>query len=181
MIVDSLLCSRSISPYSLTYFTSERATQKLDVVLRTPSPPESPGPEPTLWTSKTPSNPLEAIAQSDFIKNRVSSHQNSSPTSIHQAINQLAKGTQGIMHEVALLRAEVGELREANSTLSKRRKAKKKISPEWRIAYSTRCKGFSRSAASRRGTTRRKASQEGPAKARRNARAALWEVRHFRS
>ena len=30
------------------------------------------------------------------------------------------------MHEVALLGAEVGELREANSTLSKRRKAKKK-------------------------------------------------------
>lgn len=30
------------------------------------------------------------------------------------------------MHEVALLRAEVGELREANATLSKRRKAKKK-------------------------------------------------------
>ena len=46
------------------------------------------------------------------------------------------------MHEVALLRAEVEELREANSRLSKRRKAKKKISPEWRIAYSTRCKGL---------------------------------------
>ena len=30
------------------------------------------------------------------------------------------------MHEVALLRAEVGELWEANATLSKRRKAKKK-------------------------------------------------------
>ena len=104
----------------------ESVISKLDVVLRTPSPPESPGPEPTLWTSKTPSNPLEAISQSEFIKKRVSSHQNSSPTSIHQAIDQLAKGTQGIMHEVALLRAEVGELREANSTLSKRRKAKEK-------------------------------------------------------
>ena len=30
------------------------------------------------------------------------------------------------MHEVALLRAKVGKLRKANSTLSKRRKAKKK-------------------------------------------------------
>ena len=104
----------------------ESVISKLDVVLRTPSPPGSPGPEPAPWTSKTPSNPLEAIAQSDFIKKRVSSHQNSSPTSIYQAIDQLAKGTQGIMHEVALLRAEVGELREANATLSKRRKAKKK-------------------------------------------------------
>ena len=45
---------------------------------------------------------------------------------MHQAIDQLAKGTQGMMHEVALLRAEAGELREANSTLSKRQKAKEK-------------------------------------------------------
>ena len=45
----------------------ESVISKLDVVLRTPSPSGSPSPEPTLWTFKTPSNPLEAISQSDFI------------------------------------------------------------------------------------------------------------------
>jgi hypothetical protein len=98
---------------------------KLDVVLRTPSPPATEVNIPLPWTSMTPSTSYEATSQSDFIKNRVSNHQNSSPTTIHQAIDQLAKGTQGIMHEVALLRAEVQSLREANSLLSKRRRVKK--------------------------------------------------------
>lgn len=41
------------------------------------------------------------------------------------AINQLAKGTKAMMHEVALLRAENSSLRKANEALSKRRRAKK--------------------------------------------------------
>ena len=109
----------------LVPFDPESVISKLDVVLRTPSPPGTPKTPRTLWDPKTPSTTLEATAQSDFIKNRVSKHQNSSPTSIYQAIDQLSKGTQGVMHEVALLRARVAELEEANSTLSKRRRAKK--------------------------------------------------------
>ena len=94
------------------------------MVLRTPSPLVEME-LPQAWTSKTPSNTYEATSQSDFIKKRVLSHQNSSPTAIHQAIDQLTKGTQGIMYQVALLEAEVQGLREANAMLSKRRKAKK--------------------------------------------------------
>ncbi len=41
------------------------------------------------------------------------------------AIDQLTKGAKGVMHEVALLRAEVSTLRKANEGLSKRRRAKK--------------------------------------------------------
>lgn len=41
------------------------------------------------------------------------------------AIDQFAKGTKAIMHEVALLRAEVSTLRKSNEDLSKRRRAKK--------------------------------------------------------
>jgi hypothetical protein len=97
---------------------------KLDVVIRTPSPQPSLD-LPNLWTSKTPTNPQEAISQSDFVSKKVSNHQNSSPTAIHKAIGQLSKGLQGTMHEVALLRTEVQGLREANSILSKRRRVKK--------------------------------------------------------
>ena len=41
------------------------------------------------------------------------------------AVDQLAKGTMAVMHEVALLRTEVSVLRKANKGLSKRRRAKK--------------------------------------------------------
>jgi hypothetical protein len=51
--------------------------------------------------------------------------QNSSPTSMLAAVDQLTKGTMAVMHEVALLRSEVSSLRKANEALSKRRRAKK--------------------------------------------------------
>lgn len=40
-------------------------------------------------------------------------------------MDQLAKGTKAVMHEVAILRSENASLREANKALSKRRRAKK--------------------------------------------------------
>jgi hypothetical protein len=40
-------------------------------------------------------------------------------------VDQFAKGAMAMMHEVALLRAEVSALRNANEGLSKRRRAKK--------------------------------------------------------
>jgi hypothetical protein len=41
------------------------------------------------------------------------------------AVDQLTKGTTAMMHQVALLRAEVSSLRKANEGLSKRRRAKR--------------------------------------------------------
>jgi len=41
------------------------------------------------------------------------------------AIDQLTKGTIAVIHQVALLQAEVSSLRKANEALSKRRRAKK--------------------------------------------------------
>lgn len=92
----------------------ERVLSKLDVRIRTPSPilPLSTPADP--WISKTPQNPLEATSQSELIKIRISNHQNSSPTSMINAVDQFAKGTKAIMHRVALLEAEVSSLRKAN-------------------------------------------------------------------
>jgi hypothetical protein len=42
-----------------------------------------------------------------------------------QAIDQFAKGTKAIMHQMALLRGEVNSLCKANEALSKRQRAKK--------------------------------------------------------
>ncbi|OAQ60909.1 ankyrin repeat domain-containing protein [Pochonia chlamydosporia 170] len=107
-------------------FDPNSVLSRLDVRLRTPSPVEAAPELPNLWAPKTPNNPTEATSQTDYIKRRISRHQGSSPTSILDAMDQFAKGTCGIMHKMALLKAENQQLREANALLSKRRRAKKK-------------------------------------------------------
>ena len=106
-------------------FDPESVLSQLDVKLRTPSPVEGITELPNPWVPKTPNNPTEANSQTDYIKRRISRHQGSSPTSIFTAIDQVSKGACGIMHRMALLQAEIGQLREANATLSKRRRARK--------------------------------------------------------
>jgi hypothetical protein len=109
----------------LVPYDPERVLSKLDVKLRTPTPPNSRVGTPQPWVFQTPHNPREADSQSTLIKTRIANHQNSSPTSMLAAVDQLTKGTMAVMHEVALLRSEVSSLRKANEALSKRRRAKR--------------------------------------------------------
>src|SRR6516225_12444355 len=60
----------------------ERVLSKLDVKLRTPTPPTSRPGTAQPWVFQTPHNPREADSQSTLIKTRITSHENSSPTSI---------------------------------------------------------------------------------------------------
>lgn len=106
-------------------FDPERVISTLDLRLKTPTPPTSRPSTAQPWVSQTPNNPTEASSQTTFIKNRIARHQNSSPTSIYDAVDQFAKGTSKIMHKLALLQAENQILRRANEELSKRRRAKK--------------------------------------------------------
>jgi len=103
----------------------EAVLSRLDVKLKTLTPPGSSHGLPQLWTSRTPTTAIEATSQSNFIKGRISRHQGSSPTSIIDAVEHFAKGTKGIMYQIALLKSENAILREENATLSKRRRAKK--------------------------------------------------------
>jgi hypothetical protein len=109
----------------LTPFDPNTVISKLDVKLHTPTPPGSSSGSPPPWESKTPQNLAEATSQTEFIKNRIANHQNSSPTSIYTGIDQIAKGAQQVMHQLALLKGENASLRKANEALSKRRRAKK--------------------------------------------------------
>ena len=74
-------------------YDPERVLSKLDVQLRTPTPP---GPSANPWVSQTPQNPQEANLQAELIMARVSKNQNSSPTLA--AINQFTKGTAAMMY-----------------------------------------------------------------------------------
>lgn len=59
----------------------------------------------TPWVSRAPNNPTEATSQSEYIKNRIAQHQNSSPTLIYKAIDRFLKEAQGIMHKIVLLQS----------------------------------------------------------------------------
>ena len=59
---------------------------KLDIHIRTPSPPVATTTTTTAWDAKTPSNATELALQSTLLKERVRRHQDSSPTPINEAL-----------------------------------------------------------------------------------------------
>ncbi|KAF7914288.1 uncharacterized protein EAF01_000694 [Botrytis porri] len=103
-------------------FNPEAVLSKLDIRIRTPTPPSF---DLDQWISQTPHNPTEALSQSILVKSRITRHQSSSPTPIFETVLALAKGTERLAHENTLLNAEIRTLRKANEALSKRRRAKK--------------------------------------------------------
>lgn len=103
----------------------EAVLSKLDIKLKTPTPPGSSNGVIGSWTSRTPTNSNEATSQSQLLKDRISCHQGSSPTSIYEGINHLLKGAHAFIHRMTLLEEEVKTLRETNNLLSRRRRTKK--------------------------------------------------------
>jgi hypothetical protein len=103
----------------------ETVTSKLDVQLRTPSPPEEVTEPSTHWVSRTPHTVPETESQSEYLTRRIRRHQSSSPESIIASLKSLEKGTKAVMHKVASLVAENKELRQANEILSRRRRQKR--------------------------------------------------------
>lgn len=106
-------------------FDPDRVISMLDLRFRTPTPQNSRPSTAQPWVSQTPNNPTEALSQTAFIKNRIAHHQNSSPTSIYNAVDQFAKGASQMMYQLALLKAENEALQQGMEQLSKRRRAKK--------------------------------------------------------
>ena len=98
---------------------------KLDIRLSTPSPLSSRPSTSHEWVSQTPSTLQQAVSQSNYIKNRISAHQGSSPSRLLEAVSSLGKGAQGMALRVTILEERVRNLEGANIALSKRRRAKK--------------------------------------------------------
>ena len=90
-------------------FDPEAVLLKLDVRLRTPSPPP-PAAVEAPWESRTPSNAVELGSQSALIRNRIQLHQNSSPTALLDSLDSLSKGATIMMHQATLLRNTVTSL-----------------------------------------------------------------------
>lgn len=109
----------------LVPYDPQAVLSKLDVKLRTPTPTGPSLPEANPWVSQTPHSAAEAVSQSEFVRNRISVHQGSSPSSMFLAVKQLAKGTEQIAHRMTLIEDELRTLRKANEALAKRRRAKR--------------------------------------------------------
>jgi hypothetical protein len=104
----------------LVPFNPETVISKLDVAPRTPTPTGPPTATTEPWTSRTPQTAYKASSQTAFIKNKIARHQSSSPTSIYNAMDQLAKSTTAVMQKMVLMRDRVATLEKANHLLSKR-------------------------------------------------------------
>src|SRR5436305_404638 len=61
-----------------------------------------------------------------MLKEHILKHQNSSPTPINNALDQLIKGTETMMHSAVLLKSEVQALWKANEETNRCRRRKKK-------------------------------------------------------
>ena len=107
----------------LVPYNPEGVLSKLDVVLRTPTPPAS---QDALWESKTPSNAREIEAQSPLIRTRIQRHKSSSPASILEAVSQFSKGAEKIAHEMVLVRKEMAGLRKVAEAATERKSRKRK-------------------------------------------------------
>jgi hypothetical protein len=107
----------------LVPYQPDAVLSKLDVQLRTPTPPAL---TDVLWEARTPSNVRELEAQSTLIRERVRKHKSSSPASIIEAIDQLKKGAEVMMLSAELMRDRIASLEKANETASARRQRKKK-------------------------------------------------------
>ena len=97
---------------------------KLDVQLRTPTPPAAL--TEALWEACTPSNARKLEAQPSLICERVRKHKSSSPASIIEKIDQLKKGAEVMILSAELMKERIASLERANEAASKRRERKKK-------------------------------------------------------
>jgi hypothetical protein len=110
----------------LAPLNANHVISKLDIKLRTPTPPIEEFSLPAPWTPKTPKTIRETESHSEYLKRRIERHHSSSPASIIEAVKSMTKGAKAILHRMALLESEVKDLREANTILSRRRREKNK-------------------------------------------------------
>ena len=67
--------------------------------------------------------------QSSLLSSKVASYQDSSPSHIHQAIQQLAKGAQQMAASAAIMAVQIKDLQKANEEARKRKVRVNKFLP----------------------------------------------------
>jgi hypothetical protein len=118
----------SFAAAGLVPYNPDRVLEKLDIQLKTPTPPSSRGSE---YSLKTPQNLKQLSQQASSIKALLKQRSLSPPYPIGAALNQLIKACELSMHTTAILTKEIHDLRAANEKKKqKRARSNKKIRRE---------------------------------------------------
>ena len=107
----------------LVPFNPDAVLSKLDVRLRTPTPPQR---DDAAWEAKTPRNAKELEAQTTLIRQRMQRRPGSSASSLDEQVRQLSKGAQQIAHNMVLLQEGQARMQSAIEELTKRKSRKRR-------------------------------------------------------
>jgi len=121
-LIKSNICS-GFAATGLVPFNPERVLSALPA--KTPTPPSTSHSNESIWIGKTPHNIQELQRQTRFISGLHKPSIETSPSTMHQAINQVIKGCEIAIQNTAILKQEVEELRIANQRQTKKREAKR--------------------------------------------------------
>ena len=108
----------SFAAAGLIPYNPDRVLSKLNICLRTPTPPSSRGSE---WSPKTPSNYVQLQKQASSIKALLRQRSKSPPSPLNSAINQVLKACQITIQSAAILEKEVSDLRAENEKKKRKR------------------------------------------------------------
>jgi hypothetical protein len=121
----------SFAAAGLVPYNPDRVISKLDIRLRTPTPPVSLGSESSRnFTPKTPFTEKQLRRQASSVKALLCTGSRSPPSPSNRALNQLVKGCQLAMHNGILLAKENNELRAANEKKKQKRTRSKRQIPQ---------------------------------------------------
>ncbi|BCR88024.1 uncharacterized protein ACHE_40588S [Aspergillus chevalieri] len=120
----------SFAAAGLVPFDPDRVLSKLNIRLRTPTPPVSWGSESSRnFTPKTPQTLKQLHRQASSIKRLLRQRSQSPPSPTHRALNQLVKGCQLAIQSATILAKENTELRAANEKQKQKRTRSKRQIP----------------------------------------------------
>ena len=118
----------SFSAAGLLPYCPAAVLDKIDIRIRTPTPPTSRG--SSSYAPQTPTNPRQLLRQASSIKSGLKQRSKSPPSPIKTALEQVFKGCEIAMHNAAFLARQNEYLRAANEKKNIRKQASQR-----QIAY----------------------------------------------
>jgi hypothetical protein len=123
------IIQNSFAASGLVPVNAERVLSKLNISLRTPTPPSSrPSSRSSQFTPKTPRTVIQLQKQVSMLKDLLRRRSNSPPSPSKDILDRIIKGHCEALHNTALLAQENVDLRTANERIVKKRnRSNKKI------------------------------------------------------
>jgi hypothetical protein len=116
------IIQNSFAASGLVPVDAERVLSKLNISLRTPSPPSSrPSSRSSQFTPKTPRTVIQLQKQATMLKDLLKQRSNSPPSPSNTILDRIIKGHCEALHNTAILAQENTNLRIANEKIIKKR------------------------------------------------------------